>query len=73
MAGSFVWSLVLTDVASGWTDCAALLVREGCVVVEVLDQLRKALPFPLRGLTRTTGASSSTTHRSAIAASRALH
>ncbi len=25
-------------------------VREGCLVVEALDQLRKALPFPLRGL-----------------------
>lgn len=50
MAGSFVWSLVLTDIASGWTDCAALLVREGRLVVEALDQLRKALPFPLRGI-----------------------
>ena len=50
MAGSFVWSLVLTDIASGWTDCAALLVREGRLVVEAIDQLRKALPFPLRGI-----------------------
>ena len=47
---SFLWSLVLTDVASGWTDCAALLVREGRLVVEALDQLRKALPFQLRGI-----------------------
>ena len=45
MAGSFVWSLVPTDVASGWMDCAALLVREGRLVVEVLDQLRQALRF----------------------------
>ena len=50
MAGSFVWSLVLTDVASGWTDCTALLVREGRLVVEALEQIRKALPFPLRGI-----------------------
>ncbi len=50
MAGSFVWSLVVTAIASGWTDCAVLLVREGSLVVEALDQLRKALPFPLRGL-----------------------
>ena len=49
MAGSFVWSLALTDVASGWTDCAALLVREGHLVVGALGQLRKALPLPLRG------------------------
>ncbi len=28
-ASSLVWSLVLTDVFIGWTDGAALLVREG--------------------------------------------
>ena len=50
MAGSFVWTLVLTDIASGWTDCVALLVREARLVVDALDQLRGALPFPLRGI-----------------------
>ena len=29
MAGSFASTLVLTDIASGWTECIALLVREG--------------------------------------------
>ena len=28
MAGSFASTLVLTDIASGWTECVALLVRE---------------------------------------------
>ena len=50
MAGSFVWSQILTDVASGWTNCAALLVRERRLVMEALDEIRKALPFPLRGV-----------------------
>ena len=50
MAGSFVWTLTLTDVASGWTDCAALLVREGSLVVDALDRFRVALPFPLLGV-----------------------
>ena len=50
MSGSFVWTLVLTAVASGWTDCAPLLVREARLVVEALGQLRGALPFPLRGI-----------------------
>ena len=49
MAGSFVWTLVLTDIASGWTECVPLLVREARLVVDALDQLRGALPFPLRG------------------------
>jgi hypothetical protein len=31
-AGSFVHTLTLTDVASGWTECVALLVRDGALV-----------------------------------------
>ena len=50
MAGSFVWTLVLTDIASGWTECVPLLVREAGVVVDAVDQLRGGLPFPLRGI-----------------------
>src|SRR5918994_7404601 len=50
MAGSFASTLVLTDIASGWTECIALLVREGSLVIEALDRLRLALPFPLRGV-----------------------
>ena len=48
MAGSFVWTLVLTDIASGWTECVPLLVREAGVVVDAVGRLRGALPFPLR-------------------------
>src|SRR6201998_945654 len=43
-------SAVLTDVATGWTECAPLLVREQRLLTEVLDELRKLLPFPLLGL-----------------------
>ena len=50
MAGSFVWTLVLTDIASGWTEGVPLLVREAGVVVDAVDRLRGALPFPLRGI-----------------------
>ena len=50
LSGSFVWTLVLTDIASGWTECVPLLVREARLVVDALDQLRGALPFPLRGI-----------------------
>ena len=50
MAGSFASTLVLTDIASGWTECVALLVREASLVVDALDRLRGALPFPLRGI-----------------------
>jgi hypothetical protein len=50
MAGSFASTLVLTDIASGWTECVALLVREGRLIVDALERLRLALPFPLRGV-----------------------
>lgn len=49
-AGSFVHTLVLTDVASGWTECIALPVREQSLVVEAITGLRRRLPFPLLGL-----------------------
>ena len=50
MAGSFVSTLVLTDIASGWTECVPLLLREAQLVVDAVDQLRGALPFTLRGI-----------------------
>ncbi len=48
-AGSFVHSLVLTDIATGWTECVALVVRDGALIVEALSRLRETMPFPLRG------------------------
>jgi len=49
VAGSFVHTLTLTDIATGWTECVALLVRESSLVVEALTRLQTAMPFPLRG------------------------
>jgi integrase-like protein len=50
IGGSYAHTLTLTDVASGWTECIALLVRESAVVVDALDRLRNSMPFPLRGI-----------------------
>jgi hypothetical protein len=47
--GSFVQTLTLTDIATGWTECAPVLVREQKLLTEVLNELRKLLPFPLLG------------------------
>jgi len=44
--GSFVQTLTLTDIATGWTECAPLLVREQTLLTEVLAEVRKRLPFP---------------------------
>lgn len=48
--GSYVHSLVLTDIASGWTEAAPIIVREGSLVVETLERVRTGLPFVLTAL-----------------------
>jgi hypothetical protein len=50
MAGSFAHTLVLTDIASGWTESVALIAREASLIVDALEQLRMYLPFPMRGI-----------------------
>lgn len=47
--GSFVQTLTVTDIATGWTECAPVLVREQSLLTAVLDEIRKLLPFPLLG------------------------
>jgi hypothetical protein len=48
--GSYVHSLVLTDIASGWTEAAPIVVREATLVVETLERIRVGLPFTLQAL-----------------------
>ena len=48
-AGSFIQTLVLTDIATGWVECAPLLYREQKLLTEVLNEVRKLLPFPMLG------------------------
>jgi hypothetical protein len=40
---------VLTNIATGWTECAPLLVREQGLLVEVLTEMREHLPFAILG------------------------
>lgn len=48
--GSYVHSLVLTDIASGWTEAIAMVVREQTLITESVSAIRTKLPFPVRGL-----------------------
>src|SRR5450631_2864028 len=48
--GSYVHSLVLTDIASGWTEAIAMVVREQTLVTESVSVIRTKLPFPVLGL-----------------------
>jgi len=47
--GEFLNTLVLTDVATGWTECLVLLHRSQAAVVQALDRVRQLLPFPMLG------------------------
>src|SRR5687768_15854575 len=48
-SGRLLQTLVLTDIATGWTECAPLLVREQSVLIGVLGEVRKRLPFERLG------------------------
>jgi len=48
--GSFLHTLTLTDVATGWTECLPLLYRSQHAVIQAIDRARLLLPMPLLGL-----------------------
>ena len=50
MGGSFIYSLVATDVCTVWTEAVPLLAREQSLVVAGLEAIGKQLPFPVLGI-----------------------
>jgi hypothetical protein len=48
--GSYLYTLTLTDVATGWTECQALLHRGKSAVMQGLERARKLLPFAVLGI-----------------------
>jgi hypothetical protein len=48
--GDFVHTLTLTDIASGWTECVSLRMRNQMLVIEALDKVAADLPFPMLGV-----------------------
>jgi hypothetical protein len=50
MQGVFLWSLVATDVCSGWTEAVPLLAREQSLVTEGLQVLRRQFPVSILGI-----------------------
>lgn len=49
-AGHYVNTLTVTDVATGWTECAAVWGKGQAAVCGALEAIRDRLPFPLRGI-----------------------
>ncbi|EJA5857550.1 transposase family protein, partial [Salmonella enterica] len=56
LSGTFLWTLSLTDIASGWTECVALPARNAELIIRAVDKVQKILPFPLLGLDVDNGA-----------------
>ena len=50
LSGSFIHSLVATDIYTGWTEALPLLAREQSLVVAGLEAIAKQLPFPVLGI-----------------------
>ena len=50
VAGSYLHSLVATDVCSGWVEAVPLLAREQSLVVEGLELIRSRMPIPVLGI-----------------------
>jgi len=50
VAGSFIQTLTMVDVATGWTECLPLVNRDGSLVVEALKRAQSLFPWLLRGV-----------------------
>lgn len=46
VAGSFIQTLTMVDIAAGWTECAPLVMRDGALVVEAIKYLQGQFPWP---------------------------
>ena len=53
--GRFLYTLTLTDLATGWTECLPLLSKSADAVLAALAQARKLFPFPLLGIDTDSG------------------
>lgn len=47
LTGTFAWTLTLTDIATGWTECEALWGKDGYQARKALENIEARLPFKL--------------------------
>lgn len=53
--GVYAWSLDTTDVATGWNECAGHLGRGEYETLAAMNEIRRRLPFPVKGVDFDTG------------------
>ena len=49
MAGSFIQTLTMVDVATSWTECLPLVTRESGVVVQAMQRAQRLFPWLVLG------------------------
>lgn len=49
LAGNFVWSLTMTDICTGWTECRATWNKGADGVMTQIKAIQQALPFTIKG------------------------
>jgi len=49
LAGDFIWSLTLTDIHTGWTECRAMWNNGAAGVIQQIENIQAGLPFELKG------------------------
>jgi hypothetical protein len=55
-SGAYLYTLTMTDIYTGWTECCALINRSQLTVQAGIDLIRRRLPFPLLGIDSDNGA-----------------
>jgi hypothetical protein len=50
VAGSFIQTLTMVDIATGWMECLPLATRDSSLVVEAMKLAQSLLPWLLRGV-----------------------
>jgi hypothetical protein len=48
--GGYLYTLTLTDIATGWTECLPLLYRSRETVLAAFQRARTLFPFPILGI-----------------------
>ena len=49
VAGSFIQTLTMVDVATGWTECMPLVTRESGFVVQAMERAQSLFPWLVLG------------------------
>jgi hypothetical protein len=55
-SGDYLYTLTMTDIRTGWTDCVGLINRSQITVQAGIEKIRRRLPFALLGIDSDNGA-----------------